>query len=436
MSYHRFIELPLEIIEHILTFTDPLSLSRISQTCSMVHALVYGYDVKSKGKGKAFDNRSRIPEEDRSLDAQSQLIWRELFLSELLDDPRVCQNPLGEKLFPSSSDPANDNPQDGFTSKLYPLIKFDWRNELQRRYVALSFVQHTSQWPSATPSHLLQVLDTLVHIAMNTPPLSPSVETIQEEISRNLLSLARIPLAEFLEYFEEKEEYRYSFEPGPNYDYDGGAANLDEEVASNRKVIRQRLAQLHTLSGLTLSDFTRQRRFRTRGFVYDMSNYCEHTSWGPFISKTLTLNSQTERDKELDTLGVNWEHILAVQHVMAMHVIAPSFSSDIPLDEDENEEPLDIYAALGIHEDDRYNVAYRERMNTRQNIVTQPQSHQNSQLSRRLSMLPYCQTQRTTQANTLDWAGVAGSYTCSFCFVDHRELLGIYCFVSFSVLNA
>ena len=84
MSYHRFIELPLEIIEHILTFTDPLSLSRISQTCSMVHALVYGYDVKSKGKGKAFDNRSRIPEEDRSLDAQSQLIWRELFLSELL----------------------------------------------------------------------------------------------------------------------------------------------------------------------------------------------------------------------------------------------------------------------------------------------------------------------------------------------------------------
>ena len=39
--------------------------------------------------------------------------------------------------------------------------------------------------------------------------------------------------------------------------------------------------------------------------------------------------------------------------------------------------------------------------------------------------LPYCQSQVPVggNPNPNDWAGIEGVWTCSFCFVDHTDLL-------------
>lgn len=415
--------LPVEIIEHILTFTDPLTLSRVSQTCSVIHALIYGYNIKSKGKEKAAYTKDCTP--DHPLEIQSQTIWRSLFLAELWDDPRVCNTHLGEELLPSRVPSAGHRDEGSSATKKGLSTRFDWRRETQCRFAALSFVQNR-RWSNVSPSHLHQVLDTLISMALTTPPLSQNPETLEDEISRNLLSLARIPLAEFIEYFEEREEYRYTFESGLSRKYVNVTESLNEELGAHAATIRQRLGQLHVLAGLTLSDFSRKRLLRTRAFVYDMSKYHERNSWGPFTSKR-TYSSQTYflagNIKNENILSVNWEHVLAVQHIMAMHTIAPAIFPGINL---EGEGELDIDRVLDYYCDnnnDEADSGVSGGDDDEENPATQTRSHRNPQLIKRLSMLPFCQTQKTLQATDNDWVGVEGTYTCSFCFVDHRELL-------------
>lgn len=81
-------------------------------------------------------------------------------------------------------------------------------------------------------------------------------------------------------------------------------------------------------------------------------------------------------------LKVNWAHVRAIQHVISMH------------------------AAVAYNEIDGVTLAI-------------PLS--TSQMS-----LPYCQSMVPVGGNERadDWAGVAGKWRCSFCFVDHQDLIG------------
>lgn len=139
-----------------------------------------------------------------------------------------------------------------------------------------------------------------------------------------------------------------------------GGLFLDERTDASEEE-RQLRARLHTYFGLTNHDARRSTRVRTRAFVYDLRNYRSDNIYGPF-----------------DADGhVNWVHVQALHHVVSMHIV-------------------------DLQEDDNFEFAIF------------PMS------------LPYTQPviSHTRDLDLEeDWAGVTGTWTVSFCFCDHRELL-------------
>ncbi|KII86844.1 hypothetical protein PLICRDRAFT_164215 [Plicaturopsis crispa FD-325 SS-3] len=121
------------------------------------------------------------------------------------------------------------------------------------------------------------------------------------------------------------------------------------------------LARLHTLHGTTPLDAA--KRSHSRAAVYNMRYYGWNNDFGPFIP---------------DSGGrVDWDQLQAMQHVVAARL--EDLDEDIP--------------------------------------YTDPQSCMRLPLTQ--SVIPEGMDLDTEP----DWAGVAGSWECGFCFCDHRELL-------------
>ncbi|KAI0685294.1 hypothetical protein BC835DRAFT_1384848 [Cytidiella melzeri] len=130
---------------------------------------------------------------------------------------------------------------------------------------------------------------------------------------------------------------------------------------------RQLRAHFHTLYGLTPNDFSPERRVETRCSVYALRNYSLANIYGPFLPD----NSGT----------VDWERVLAIQHVISMHIVL------------ERERSPEEFTSI---------------------FIGSPMS------------LPYCGSVFTRDLKleeVEDWAGVEGTWQCSFCFCDHRDLL-------------
>lgn len=130
----------------------------------------------------------------------------------------------------------------------------------------------------------------------------------------------------------------------------------------------QLLYYLHVMSGLTPEDLLFEKLVKSRGFVYDMRNNAQQNRWGPYRRATTKI--------ELDdyfSAKVNWRHMFAVQNIFTAHV---------------------------VQEDDHV-----------RGLRPTPLS------------LPFCQARVAGRAHKDDWAGVDGLWKCSFCFVDHEELL-------------
>ncbi|EKM52196.1 uncharacterized protein PHACADRAFT_212767, partial [Phanerochaete carnosa HHB-10118-sp] len=127
---------------------------------------------------------------------------------------------------------------------------------------------------------------------------------------------------------------------------------------------RRGFARISTRSGLTACDFLPRRRTDSRSYVYSFTHYSAKNRWGPFIQ---------------DGSGrVNWEHVLAVHHVMSMQIV--------PQPQVEHQDPYMIF----------------------------PMSLPFTQ-----SILPVDLDLNATE----DWAGIEGVWQCAFSFIDHRELL-------------
>lgn len=126
-------------------------------------------------------------------------------------------------------------------------------------------------------------------------------------------------------------------------------------------------ARLHTYFGLTPADVRRARRVESRAYVYNMRNYRWGNNFGPFL---------------MDSSGrVNWVHMRELHHVLSMHII--------DLQEDEDFDFTIFQMSLPFTQ-----ITIPDAMNLDQEK---------------------------------DWAGVSGSWRCSFCFCDHRELLSTSC---------
>ncbi|KAI0819246.1 hypothetical protein BC628DRAFT_1403854 [Trametes gibbosa] len=143
-----------------------------------------------------------------------------------------------------------------------------------------------------------------------------------------------------------------------------GSTLLDCEEWELSSEERQLRARLHTYFGLTSGDFRHEDRTASRMFVYAMRNYKYDNDFGPFM---------------MDGSGhVNWVHLRAIHHVMSLHIV-----------------PATEEAASAV-----FNLF--------------PMS------------IPWTQSLLANGVNLdeeQDWAGVSGKWLCSFCFVDHRELL-------------
>ncbi|GJF00321.1 hypothetical protein PsYK624_166060 [Phanerochaete sordida] len=223
-----------------------------------------------------------------------------------------------------------DDPRTCRTPLGDPVREVDWKHALQRIVRAHTVVNNPG---ACHPDERLTVVQTLLELARYTPPLS---STQGDELSLNLVWLAALLR---------------------------GGSFLDAPLWVPTAEEAQARAHLHTLFGLTTHDFRKRRRVDTRAFVYDFRNYSAKNIWGPFVQ---------------DGSGrVNWEHVLALHHVMSMQ------------------------------------------------IVPQEQGEQQSYTIFPMS-LPFTQSIVPPDLDldtTEDWAGVEGFWQCAFSFIDHRDLL-------------
>lgn len=133
----------------------------------------------------------------------------------------------------------------------------------------------------------------------------------------------------------------------------------------------QMRAYLLTHLGLTPSDATNGNKAAALAFVYDMRNYRYDSSFGPFMS---------------DGSGrINWVHVHAIHRTIAMHLV------------DLREGEPFVFPLIPIS-------------------------------------MPYCQgvipPGLDLDDKGCDWAGIEGLWHCTFCFIDHRDLLR-KCFLSY-----
>lgn len=117
-------DLPSETLESIIVVCDPADAARLSQTSKVLHDLLHN--------------------------PADTFCWRSLYLSQPLDDPRLCFTLTGMK------------PSD-----------VDWKEDLERFILARNVLQ-SSSIPFGRHSALirLQVLETLLNIAVHLPPKS------------------------------------------------------------------------------------------------------------------------------------------------------------------------------------------------------------------------------------------------------------------------
>ena len=143
-----------------------------------------------------------------------------------------------------------------------------------------------------------------------------------------------------------------------------------EEMTSLTFAERQLLSRLHCYYGLTEKDMERQARVKSRVYVYTMRNYRPENDYGPLLSSG----------------AVNWEHMQALHHVVSMHLV--------DLEETGTEFP------------------------------SFPMSLPQTQI-----VIPVGPNEEEGKENQEDWVGLEGSWVISFCFCNHRDLIGdFFCF--------
>ncbi|KAI6030429.1 hypothetical protein F5J12DRAFT_800318 [Pisolithus orientalis] len=280
------VDLPLELLEHILYMLDPLDVSRIAQS-------------------NRFFRKIRF--------------WRGLYLALPLDDPRDSVTYLGNPRLRTGTsamgsamaieetqiDTSNVNP----SSSVEP-SDIDWQGELQRIIRARTVVRNPQL---SRKGEWKEVLTTLLELATTLPPV-PFAES--ECASRNVAWVQRLLQdGAFLDIESTMDDQ--DDQAGHRFEKAGEGSGMTPHRAGrdNRMPAYQRpdltaeesqmLARLHTWVGLTQRDVTRPRaRVASRAFVYDLRNFGSKNLFGPFM---------------LDgTMRVDWKCMWALAHVYGM----------------------------------------------------------------------------------------------------------------------
>ncbi|KAL2277035.1 hypothetical protein FJTKL_00328 [Diaporthe vaccinii] len=257
-------QLPLEIVNHVLSFVDPEDLPRVNTTCQYLYHAVK--DNKALFRAVYF----------RHLDApppSAQLDWvREI--QDLVKLKHICASEGPERL--RAPQLFTDKSQRGILSE-------GQGDHLPFVYNTVTrLLQHaTSQGARPRPSVTYGASQ---NVSILRECFSPE-STVHAFLCRSFLfQRARSPVKKFISPKQPPTEER------------------------------QMSAKLHCLYGAPVLNFSRLRSSRTHPFaiskVYDIREYTARTRWGPFIG------SETNEDGQLPGDRVDWEKVEAIMIVL------------------------------------------------------------------------------------------------------------------------
>ena len=248
----------------------------------------------------------------------------------------------------------------------------DWKRNLQRIVRARKIVADLSL---LKPGELEEVLQTLLMMILYHPPWSPNNN---DNNNTDASTASAVPS---------------SSSPSLNLrwvsnilEQHGFIDQVEEKMMMMTTSLtfaeRQLLSRLHCYYGLTEKDMELQARVKSRVYVYTMRHYGPENDYGPFLFNGT----------------VNWEHMQALHHVVSMHLV------------DMKEAGLEF--------------------------PTFPMSLLQTQIVipvRPLDDGVEGKEENDDDDDDEDWVGLEGSWVISFCFCDHRDLLGEFlAFTSFS----
>ncbi|KAI0757363.1 hypothetical protein C8Q80DRAFT_1133267 [Daedaleopsis nitida] len=368
MSTYTIHSLPSEVIERVLTSSDPRDVSRYARTCKYAHNLVYT--------------------------PHDQYLWRELYLGLQYDDLRnapplpkgqyTTANPISHAELQAHEDSEGSQP------------KIPWRTELQRRtqaeLIAASGTRDVALLEAAYET-FLSAIATAIPVGHNEAEAEKKDGGVSEGApshSENLRWLDRI-LRE-TRVLDIVPEYTDGLAKPESTNTNTAASNpflgigpSDSTILSHalaqstcsappkcQKVAQMR-AQLRAFAALSHEDSfgvsSRGRmaalRKASRAFVYDMRKYQPSTLWGPF---------RTAIDGR--TVLANWEHVEHILNVVGLKL------REIPI------------ASLGFHKKPLFRMDAL-RANSAVGASERPEG---------------------------DWAGVTGTWRRFVCFMDYRDL--------------
>ncbi|TBU64682.1 hypothetical protein BD310DRAFT_865859 [Dichomitus squalens] len=247
--------LPPEVLERVLTFSNPRDVSRFAQTCRFARKLVY--------------------------EPNDQFLWRELYLGRPFDDLRNAI-PIPRRQS-DTSEPEEEFPMPDIKGVSSPL----WQQELQRRTQA-----ELVAGSGTRNARLLQKAYEGFLGAIETA--TPAIPTGDQD---NATVGVR---SENLHWVDRILRKTRVLDLVPAYT---GAI-----VHQMRSRLRAYVALSHENS-FDVESRARMGRLRSasRAFVYDMRKYQQQTLWGPFRL------GEDER-----TLLVDWEHIEHIMNVVSL----------------------------------------------------------------------------------------------------------------------
>jgi hypothetical protein len=347
----NLVDLPTEIIVEIILFSDPRDVASISQSSKLLNSIIYG--------------------------ASDDHLWRSMYLSLGLEDPRACVNLSGE-----------------------PRGQVDWKREL-KGIVRAQTVLEKGLIPSSDDERCDVLRSLLALVIWNPVRRKKYIDQPVSEDNDGPDTAYIQPLSSNLTFLTNLVDRAYGY-------------FIDEKTITwtPMETETQLRARLHTYFGLTQRDKSDPKlRVASRGQVYSLRNYEWENEFGPYIPmvpslKALSSSSSSTEIVPLPSTGeleVDWVQIQAIHHVMATHFIECAASNPMRLEATQISTPAYTRADLELEKDPDFDPSSLPQLDRARTKALDPSSR--------------------------DWAGVEGVWLISFCFCDHRALMSMYIYL-------
>ncbi|KAH9891061.1 hypothetical protein C8Q73DRAFT_792494 [Cubamyces lactineus] len=384
--------LPTELIERVLTFSDPRAVSRYAQTCRFARRLVY--------------------------EPKDHFLWRELYLGRPFDDLRkAVQMPPRHFLYSHESSYAYELERD---ANAEPSRASPWQTELQRRIEAETIVASES----SDEEQLRRAFETFLAAVDTALPVS---KADVDEDGKKIHSRSDTLL--WLDHLLRRTHVHNRAIAVSGTESTGGPTSWlrSAMLVTQNSYIPSAFEDLHKLrcrlrAYVALaheSSFAADSRLRmielrkkSRCFVYDMRKYQPETLWGPYrivwlpytpdssssdsSSVYVTHAASEDSDSAMSdgsgsdsedghsadgtryprALVVNWEHVEHILNVVALKL------RDVP------------HACLGFYKKPLFSLEALRAYSAVGAFEREPH----------------------------DWAGVTGKWRRFVCFMDYRDL--------------